>query len=83
MSHFLVDLLEAAWSLAVWRIIVSFAWVYRDNIWAMFDRSALLLAFVFCLVERCFGSRGLKKKPDRTLRQTQAAIGHSTPAHRG
>ena len=36
--------------------IVSFAWVHRDGVWFGFVMSALLLAVVFCWVDRCVAS---------------------------
>ena len=50
MRSVCVDLLDAAWGLAVCRISVSFTWVYRDGVWFGFVRFAQLLAVVLCWV---------------------------------
>ena len=41
---------DAAWGVAICRIIVPYARVYRIGVWVGFVRSALLLADVLCWV---------------------------------
>ena len=41
---------DAAWGVAICRIILSFAWECRIGVWFGFDRSALLLAVGACVV---------------------------------
>lgn len=56
MRHACVALLDGAWSFAVRKVIVSFAWVDGDGVWFGTARRAQLRAGVLCRVGRCFGT---------------------------
>ena len=56
VRHVCIDLLDAAWGVAMCRIVATCTRVYRVGVWLGVLRFAPLLAIVLSWVDRCFDS---------------------------